>query len=90
MTGKERLQEIKNEIRALADEALDIVRMNCPRIQGERGRAYWYPHIVMALDTKNDYLGSDGATIQEAIDSIDNPEDEDEAANDDGGDPAIL
>lgn len=82
MTGKKRLQEIKNEIKTLADEALDVVLMNCPRFQWERGKSYWHPHITMALDNDNDYCGKDGATIQEAIDSIDDPEDE-EVVNDD-------
>jgi hypothetical protein len=63
-----RLQQIADEIRSLADEALALTRSNATA--HSRAKAYWYPHIVMALGSDHDYLGSDGSTIAEAVELL--------------------
>lgn len=65
-----RLEEIKDNIKELANEALQIIRQSGNRMAYERSRAYWYPHVVGALDKEHDYLGGSMTTMQNVIDEI--------------------
>jgi hypothetical protein len=71
----ERLTEIKDEIKALMDEALQIVR-RADHMTYEQARAYWYPHLIMALDKEHGYLGGSMFTMQDAIDALKHEDDE--------------
>jgi hypothetical protein len=72
-TQHERLSEIKEEIKALTDEAYRIVR-NADTVEGERARPYWRGSILGALDD-DEYVPS-MFTLQDAIDRL-QPEDDD-------------
>ncbi len=62
-----RLDEIRDEIERLVDEAIRIVDDT-----DERGaaRAYWYPQIVMALGDNHHYLGGSMHSLQDTIDAL--------------------
>lgn len=51
----ERLREIKNEIQERVDEALEIVRRSGNKLEYDRAKSYWHPHICMALGDEHDY-----------------------------------
>ena len=70
----ERLAEIRDEIKALVDEASRIVRETIERKTAE---AYWIPHILGALDDDHEYLGGSMQTMQDTIDAL---EDDDEGS----------
>ena len=77
-----RLQEIKDEVKALIGEAKDIVRKES-RNQGrnivwERAKTYWLAHIVMALDDDHEYLGSGPTTMQDTIEDLSGDEEDEE------------
>lgn len=74
----ERLKEIKDTMLELLDEAIVIVRHSGDRFQYDRAKAYWHPHIQMALSDDHMYMGNDGATLDDAINSL-----EDKAVGDD-------
>jgi len=63
----ERLIEIKDEIKELVNEARDTINSTS---EAERARAYWYAHILCALDSDNDYLGGSMVTMQDSIDAL--------------------
>lgn len=69
----DRLEEIRDEIEELANEALRIVRQVAP---GEVGYAkgYWHAHIVTALRDDAGYLGGSMGPMQSTIDSLREPE----------------
>lgn len=69
----DRLEEIKDEIKNLITEALHLMKPD-ERIH-DRARAYWYAHIVMALDKDHMYLGGSMVTMQDTIDEIREDED---------------
>lgn len=75
-----RLEEIRDTMLELLDEAKSIVNSKCSRLTKDRMRAYWFAQIQMALTDDHCYLGSAGATMQEAIDEIgdEGTEDDDE------------
>jgi hypothetical protein len=66
-----RLEEIRDEMLSLLEEAKQIVRSKkkTNRMTYERMMAYWYPHIQMALTSEHDFCGSD-TNMQEAIDEL--------------------
>ena len=71
----ERLLDIKEEIKQLAEEAMQLVRGTSAE---GRARGYWYSQLVMALDDDHGYMGSATYTLQSAIDELEVFADEDE------------
>lgn len=70
-----RLQEIKDEMKELLDEARRIVRGTS---EDARAKAYWYGHIACALDSDHSFLGGNSCTMQETCDRLSGQVDEDE------------
>ena len=64
---KTRLEEIKEEIKELAQEAIDLIPWE--DAEYDRAKGYWYSSIVMALDADHEFLGGRGHTMQETIDA---------------------
>lgn len=62
----DRLEEIKDEMKALVREAIGLVRGTK---EYERARAYWYGHIVSNLDDDHTYLGHQ-TTIQDTVEAL--------------------
>ena len=58
---KKRVEEIIEDIRGLADEALNMM----PSLEQERARASWHAQILTALSSDHDYLGGIGLTLEE-------------------------
>lgn len=67
-----RLREIQEEMLNLLEEARSLVsrKSKTHRMTYERMKAYWHGHIQMALTDDHMYLGSGGATMQEAVNDI--------------------
>jgi hypothetical protein len=65
----DRLEEIRDEIKELLDEATGILRRG-GGITYERARSYWLAHIRTALDKDHDYLGGSMVTMQNTIDEL--------------------
>lgn len=86
----ERLQEIKDEMLGLLEEAKRIIASG-PRHTYERAKAYCLAHIAIALDDDHDYVGSDGANLQEIIDELDpgEPDEDDEEDEEDLHAPVV-
>jgi hypothetical protein len=64
----EQLTEIKEQIKDLAFDALEILASDS--IEYQRAYAYWYPHILMAVDNEHDFLGNSICTIDDSINEI--------------------
>ncbi len=71
----ERLHEIKDEMLTLLEEANQILRGTH---EEDRAKGYWYAHIRCALDGEHMFIGGSMVTMQDSIDALDDPE-EDEA-----------
>jgi len=67
-----RLREIQQEMLELLEEAKGIVsrKRKTHRTTVERMKAYWHGHIAMALSDDHEYVGKDGATMEDAIKDI--------------------
>ena len=63
----ERLEEIKDEIKALISEALGIFRDHDAE---SPFRGYAYAHIIGALDKDHEFLGGSFITLQDCIDEL--------------------
>jgi methyl-accepting chemotaxis protein len=74
----ERIREIIEEIRELAQEAMDHIRENGSDLTRERARSYWYPHILMNLDEEHGYLGSSGCTMESSAQELEEEGEEDD------------
>jgi len=74
----ERLKEIKDQMLELLEDALGIVKQSGNKFQYDRAKAYWHPHIQMALTDDHWYLGKDGATLESAIDALEGEDEDDE------------
>jgi hypothetical protein len=74
----DRLREIQEEMSELLDEAKRLVQQSGDRFQIDRMKAYWHPHIQMALSDDHMYVGKDGATLEDCIESLEFEEDEEE------------
>lgn len=81
----DRFEEIMSEIKQLAHEAYELI----PRgsFAQQQAKAYWYPHILCAIDTDNDYLGGSMVTMQDTYDKLLNDENDDN--NDDEDDEEV-
>lgn len=78
------LHEYAQEIKELTDAAMQLVR-GTP--EEGRAKAYWYPHIVMALGDDHGYMGKNMATMSQSAESLMGGGDEeiDEASGTPGG-----
>lgn len=76
-----RLQEIKDEMEALIEEAKFIIRLECSRHTYDRAKAYWLTSMEHALNP----LYAHDASINEAISELEDKEqdEEDEEDNED-------
>jgi hypothetical protein len=54
-----RLKAINNKMIELLEEAEDLVETHAKSNVYNTAKAYWIPHIAMALSDNHDYLGSD-------------------------------
>jgi hypothetical protein len=79
MMKAERLNEIKDEIKSLVNEARDIIRGT--HIES-LANSYWIPHILMELDEDHEWLGGSMCTMQETIDALADDIDEEEEDED--------
>jgi len=66
----ERMLEIKEEIKDLVSEVVKILR-DAEGSTLSRAKAYWIPHIKMALDKDHGYLGGSMVTMQDTINELD-------------------
>tara|TARA_B100000902_G_scaffold56301_1_gene63104 strand:+ start:315 stop:584 length:270 start_codon:yes stop_codon:yes gene_type:complete len=83
MSDKHRFKEIKEQIKELLKEAIDIV----PDHASARAKCYWYANISMALDNDHGYLGSSMCSMQDTVEEFD---DEEEDYDHDAGRPAHM
>jgi hypothetical protein len=67
MVDTARLREIQDKLKSLVDEALQIVHQSGNRLEYDRAKGYWHPHIIMALSKDSDYLGASMFTLEETI-----------------------
>lgn len=74
----ERIREIIQEIRELAQEAMDHVRENGSDLTRERARSYWYPHILMNLDEEHGYLGGSMCSMESTAGELEGEDEEEE------------
>ena len=68
-----RLQEIKEQMLELLDEAKSILPDGMAR---ERAKAYWYAHIKTALLKEHEYLGGSLVTMDDTIAELEEVEEE--------------
>lgn len=81
--SRQRLIEIKDEIKTLLEEAKQIIRYKSSNsITWERARSYWYAHIMMALDKEHDYLGGSMFTMEDTINELEEVDEDDEEFSD--------
>lgn len=73
----ERLQEIKDEMKSLLEEARRIVRRGPKRVY-DRAHSYWLGHISLALDHDNEYIGRSMCNFEDTLHEIDPGPHEDE------------
>jgi hypothetical protein len=72
---KERLEEIKEQMLELLEEAKDIIPEG---IAKERAKCYWYAHIKTALLKEHEFLGGSLVTMDDTINELGEDEDEDD------------
>jgi hypothetical protein len=75
MSNKLRFDEIKDQIKELLDEAIDLVPDGGVK---ERARSYWYSQIVTALDDDHEYMGGSMCTMEDTLNEFDEEEDYDD------------
>lgn len=63
----ERLQEIKEQMHELLEEAKDLIPEGMTK---ERAKCYWYAHIKTAILKEHEYLGGSMVTMEETIEEI--------------------
>lgn len=80
MSNKFRFEEIKEQIKELIDEALDLVPEGGVKA---RARAYWYPQIVMALDNDHEYMGRSMCSMQDTLEEFCDEDEEEDFEDDD-------
>lgn len=69
----ERLQEIKEQMLELLDEAKEIIPEGMTK---ERAKCYWYAHIKTALLKEHEFLGGSLVTMDDTINEIDEESEE--------------
>ncbi|KKL97253.1 hypothetical protein LCGC14_1836370 [marine sediment metagenome] len=65
----DRLSEIRDQIKELMGEAKSLLHNSDDKVWN-RARSYWYPHIIMALDSEHEFLGGSMVTMQDTIDEM--------------------
>jgi len=70
MTDAARLLAIKDEIKELVNEAMDIVKEEKKGTVLARANAYWYPAILINLDGDNGYVGTATCSMEDTIKDI--------------------
>lgn len=70
MEAAEEFQEIMDSIKEKVQRALQLVKHQCDRIEYERAKAYWFAHIVMAIDNDHEYLGKNMGTMADSLEAI--------------------
>lgn len=81
--GSARLYEISDELKELKEEILEKI-MEARSLIAEAGLrgsldladAYWIPHVTMALTNDHGYLGGSMATLEDAIEEVDEAREE--------------
>jgi hypothetical protein len=71
MSNKLRFEEIKDQIKELLDEAIDLVPDGGVK---ERAQSYWYSHITTALDDDHEYMGGSMCTMEDTLNEFDEEE----------------
>ena len=71
----DQLKDIAAEMKDLADNAMNLVR-GTP--EAGRARAYWYPHIVMAISDDHGYMGKSMTTMMDSAQRLMNGDEDDE------------
>jgi len=72
-----RMEEIKDEMKELLDEAQDIVKDFFNRgTSYERAKAYWIAHIRVDLDKDNEYLSGSMCNMEDTINEMRGGDDE--------------
>lgn len=74
MAKTQRLDEIKDELLELIEEAEKIVRdldISPDRMIYHRAYAYWIPQMTMAVTNDHDWLGSCSVCLEETIEDLD-------------------
>jgi hypothetical protein len=74
----ERLQEIKDQIKEMLDEARNIIRHSGDDVAEERFKGYVLGNILPQLDSDHDFLAGSMVSFQDVIDSLEVEDDEDE------------
>jgi hypothetical protein len=81
MADVERLKNIKDQIKDLANEALNILDTNSTEYN--KAYSYWYPHILIELDKENSWLAGSMCNLEDTINEVaeksNEEEDEDDA-----------
>lgn len=71
----ERLKVIKNEMKNLLDEALDLVS-DIDKREFRKATFYWYGHINTAIASDPEFVGNVFYTLEDTINSLETNEDE--------------
>jgi hypothetical protein len=79
------MEELKEDIKQLVEQLYNMVS---PQEQAA-AKSYWYPHIMMALDSDHQWLGGSMTTVQDTIDAMRDPgNDPDYEGDEDDGRPS--
>ena len=65
-----KLKEIQEKIAELLSDAEYIVKINGDKKILDRAKAYWIPHIKMALFNDTEYLGKSMVTMEDTISEV--------------------
>lgn len=65
-----RFLDIKEEMKSLVDEAIDMVKHSGNDMAWQRAKSYWYPHIVMALDEDHGYMGQSTTSMESTYEEL--------------------
>ncbi len=65
--AKERLEEIREEMLELLEEARNIIPEGTTK---SRAEMYWYAHIKTAILKEHDYLGGSMVTVDDTIEEL--------------------
>ena len=72
----DRLREIIDAMKVLADEAKSIVHSADDKGTIARFDAYTYPHMIMALDDSHNYVGGVDPNLEKIADALEGEADE--------------
>ena len=75
MSNKLRFEEIKDQIKELLNEALDLVPEGFSR---SRAQSYWYATMIMNVTDDHDYMGGCMVGMQDTLEEFDEVDEEEE------------